>query len=82
MEFEIHHEVLSRALKDNRDDFVLLHLGSDPLPRSRSPRGISRGNLFRWWYLRGVKGLPGIPSALPILFLGPTLRFQEMKIDR
>ena len=78
----MHHEVLSRALKDNRDDFVLLHLGRDPLPRSRSPRGISRENLLRCWCLRGVKDLPGIPSALPILFLGPTLRFQEMKIGR
>jgi len=26
--------------------------------------------------------LPGIPGALPILFLGPTLRFQEVKIGR
>src|ERR1043166_2589890 len=30
--------------------------------------------------LRGLKGLPGIPSSFPILFPGPTLRFQEMKI--
>ena len=27
-----------------------------------------------------MKRLPGIPSAFPILFLGPTLPFQEMKI--
>jgi hypothetical protein len=26
-----------------------------------------------------MKRLPSIPSAFPILFLGPTLRFQEMK---
>ena len=39
-------------------------------------------NLLRWWCLRGLKDLPCIPSALPILFLGPTLRFQEMKIGR
>ncbi len=36
--------------------------------------------LLRCWRLRGLKGLPGIPSAFPILFPGPTLRFQEMKI--
>ena len=32
-------------------------------------------NLLRCWCLRGLKDLPCIPSALPILFLGPTLRF-------
>src|SRR4030095_5620586 len=31
-------------------------------------------------HLCGVKCLPGIPSAFPVLFLGPTLRFQEVKI--
>src|SRR5438309_1782720 len=36
--------------------------------------------LLRCSHLRGLKRLPGIPSAFPILFLGPTLRFQEMKI--
>src|SRR5260370_40087181 len=47
--------------------------------------GINRSiakNLLRCWCLRGLKDLPCIPSALPILFLGPTLRFQEMKIGR
>ena len=39
-------------------------------------------DLFRCRCLRGLKGLPCIPSALPILFRGPTLRFQEMKIVR
>src|SRR6266513_1523537 len=29
-----------------------------------------------------MKCLPGIPSTFPILFLSPTLRFQEMKIGR
>src|SRR6266550_1941224 len=29
-----------------------------------------------------MKRLPGIPSTFPILFLSPTLRFQEMKIGR
>src|SRR5438105_14775902 len=38
--------------------------------------------LLRCSHLRGLKGQPGIPSAFPILFLGPTLRFQEMKIGR
>src|SRR6266487_2715141 len=38
--------------------------------------------LLRCSHLRGLKRLPGIPSAFPILFLGPTLRFQEMKIGR
>src|SRR6202035_1211822 len=33
-------------------------------------------------HLCGVKRLPGIPSAFPGLFLGPTLRFQEVKIGR
>src|SRR4029453_6605480 len=28
-----------------------------------------------------MKRLPGIPSTFPILFLDPTLRFQEMKIS-
>src|SRR4029077_3591244 len=31
-------------------------------------------------HLCGVKRLPGIPSAFPVLFLSPTLRFQEVKI--
>src|SRR6266487_4139603 len=38
--------------------------------------------LLRCSHLRGLKPLPGIPSAFPFLFLGPTLRFQEMKIGR
>src|SRR5467141_1725887 len=29
-----------------------------------------------------MKRLPGIPSTFPILFLSPTLRFQEVKIGR
>src|SRR6266478_9970700 len=45
-------------------------------------RDLSRKILLRCWRLRGLKGQPGIPSAFPILFLGPTLRFQEMKIGR
>src|SRR6059058_6642702 len=32
--------------------------------------------------LCGLKRLPGVPSAFPILFLGPTSGFQEMKIRR
>src|SRR6266550_709209 len=36
--------------------------------------------LLRCSHLRGPKRLPGIPSAFPILFLGPTSGFQEMKI--
>src|SRR4029077_19722671 len=38
--------------------------------------------LLRCSHPRGLKRLPGIPSAFPILFLGPTLGFQEMKIGR
>ena len=38
--------------------------------------------LLRCSHLGGLKLLPGIPSAFPILFLGPTLCFQEMKIGR
>src|SRR4030095_796981 len=38
--------------------------------------------LIRCSHLRGLKRLPGIPSAFPILFLGPTSGFQEMKIGR
>src|SRR6266478_3865669 len=45
-------------------------------------RDLSRKILLRCWRLRGLKGQPGIPSAFPILFLGPTLGFQEMKIGR
>src|SRR5215472_7714698 len=33
-------------------------------------------------HLRSLKLLPCIPRVLPILFLSPTLRFQEMKIGR
>jgi hypothetical protein len=32
--------------------------------------------------LRCLKRLPGIPSAFPILFLGPTFRFQKTKVGR
>src|SRR5436305_1683756 len=53
----------------------------NPLADRISPWNLSQ-NLFLCRRLRGLKGLPGIPSALPILFLGPTLRFQEMKIGR
>ena len=33
-------------------------------------------------HLGGLKLLPCIPRTLPMLFLCPTLRFQEMKIGR
>jgi hypothetical protein len=43
---------------------------------------LAAGILLRCSHLRGLKRLPGIPSAFPILFLGPTSGFQEMKIGR
>src|SRR6266480_6278147 len=48
----------------------------------RSHQGSLAEILLRCWRLRSLKRLPGIPSALPILFFGPTLCFQEMKIGR
>src|SRR6184192_208896 len=52
------------------------------LPHSRSRQGFLAEILLRCWRLRGLKAQPGIPSAFPILFLGPTLCLQEMKISR
>src|SRR2546430_7950215 len=66
----------------DRDKFVRLYPRRDPLPRTRSHQGSLAEILLRCWRLRDLKGQPGIPSAFPILFLGPTLRFQEMKIGR
>ena len=40
------------------------------------------GILLRCSHLRGLKRLPGVPGAFPILFFGPTSGFQEMKIGR
>src|SRR5438552_839561 len=49
----------------------------------RRRAGISLAEiLLRCSHLRGFKCQPGIPSAFPVLFLGPTLPFQEMKIGR
>lgn len=38
--------------------------------------------LLAFSHLRSLKLLPCIPGGLPVLFLSPTLRFQEMKIGR
>jgi len=71
-EFQILSRRATKALRDAR---IILCC-------SRSHQGSLAEILLARSHLGGLKLLPCIPRALPILFLSPTLRFQEMKIGR
>ena len=72
----IHSTAPARAGAPPHPGLIVMHgLGDDE-------QGPLAEILLRRSRLRGLKRLPRIPSALPILFLRPTLRLQEIKIGR
>src|SRR5262249_18380960 len=63
-------------IDDNEGIIYALKLAG--CPRSLAPT-LAGEILFRCSRLCGLKRLPGVPGAFPILFLRPTSGFQEMK---
>src|SRR5262249_17946837 len=66
-------------IDDNEGIIYALKLAG--CPRSLAPT-LAGEILFRCSRLCGLKRLPGVPGAFPILFLRPTSGFQEMKVGR